>query len=185
MTRETLSERTGLLVLGMHRSGTSAFARVLNLLGAGLPTRVVGANSSNERGHWEPKAVVETNDVLLSELGSRWADWRRLPLDSICHSRSGQMITEIKRAIEEEFCQEKLFVLKDPRICRFVPFYLRAMCDLGIEPRSILVFRNPLAVAASLGARNGMTEFRRLGLVAPRARGGGKYKGPNSHVRQL
>ena len=44
------ARRTCLIVLGMHRSGTSALARVLNLLGASLPNRMLGAESGKRSG---------------------------------------------------------------------------------------------------------------------------------------
>jgi hypothetical protein len=55
--------RVCLLVLGVHRSGTSAVTRVLSILGAALPRTLLGAGPSNESGHWE-------SEKLGSELGT-------------------------------------------------------------------------------------------------------------------
>src|SRR5271170_3761934 len=65
-----------LLVLGTHRSGTSAFTRVFSLLGADLPKSMLGANPTNEAGHWESEDLIAIHDDLLATAGSRWDDWR-------------------------------------------------------------------------------------------------------------
>ena len=72
------------LVPGMHRSGSSAVARVLGLLGHELPRTLIKDNASNRRGHWESEPVVRLNvesrgdiqlmrdktDELLERLGT-------------------------------------------------------------------------------------------------------------------
>lgn len=55
-------QRTCLLVLGMHPSGTSAITRILNLMGAELPKQLPGAWTSNEAEHWEPERLVLLHD---------------------------------------------------------------------------------------------------------------------------
>jgi len=54
------------------------------------------------------------------------------------------------KIVGEEFGTAPLFVLKDPRICRLVPFWLTVFAELNIEPLFVLPIRNPLEVAASL-----------------------------------
>ena len=142
-----------LLVLGMHRSGTSALTRVLSLLGAALPKRLMGASSGNETGHWEPERLVEYNDKLLAELGSSWDDWRALDLKGLSVRRCEEIRTEVANLISTDFPNEPLFVLKDPRICRFAPIVLDALDNAGTEAYSILTVRNPLEVAESLQRR--------------------------------
>lgn len=71
----------GLLVLGMHRSGTSVLARVLGLCGADLGTRLIGASAGNEDGHWEDAFAVEIHDRLLAAFGAGWDDPLALPGD--------------------------------------------------------------------------------------------------------
>src|SRR5262249_38718453 len=66
--------------------------------------------------------------------------------------------SEISELLDQEFGASKLFVLKEPRICRLAPLYTELLIGKGIEPRVIISLRNPLAVIASLAARNGMTE---------------------------
>ena len=64
----------GVLVLGMHRSGTSALTRVLNLLGLDAGRDVLmGASESNPTGHWEVERLTSFNDRLLDDRGGRWS----------------------------------------------------------------------------------------------------------------
>ncbi len=67
------SRRTAVVVLGMHRSGTSALARVLNLCGAYLPDELMSPRHyDNPTGFWEPEAIVKLNDRVLRQLGGAW-----------------------------------------------------------------------------------------------------------------
>jgi O-antigen biosynthesis protein len=52
-------------VLGMHRSGSSALARVLNLAGLRISSQLLPANQDNPSGYWEPRRVVNFNTALL------------------------------------------------------------------------------------------------------------------------
>src|SRR4051794_4592372 len=70
---------TAILVLGMHRSGTSAIARMLNLCGADLGRDLLPAKADNERGFWENKAILALNEKLLENLNLRWHDLVALP----------------------------------------------------------------------------------------------------------
>ena len=57
--------RDCIIVLGMHRSGTSALARVLNLLGVDLGTNLLPAAEDNETGFWEHRDLVLVNEEVL------------------------------------------------------------------------------------------------------------------------
>jgi hypothetical protein len=55
----------------------------------------------------------------------------------------------------DEFCDAPLIFVKDPRICRFIPFTLSVLSDLNISPVAILPLRNPLEVVYSLKRNRG------------------------------
>lgn len=59
----------------MHRSGTSALAHVLNLLGCDLLKTLLDGNDSNETGHWESVPIMDLNNEILNSAGSGWHDW--------------------------------------------------------------------------------------------------------------
>lgn len=148
--------RTCIVVLGMHRSGTSALTRVVNLLGAALPDRILGASPGNRAGHWEPAALVQFHEALLAELGSTWHDWTALDLSRLSADRRAEIMSRIAAIIAHEYGPAPLLVVKDPRICRFASLFLEALTTAGITPECILLFRNPLEVAQSLKCRDGM-----------------------------
>ena len=148
--------RICLLVLGMHRSGTSAMARVTNLLGADLPKVIMGPNRGNERGHWEPERLVASHDRLLERLGSRWNDWQSLDTADLPADKLADFKRELSDLIDADYPQSSFFVLKEPRLCRLVPFYAQLLREKDIEPRYLLAVRNPLAVMHSLSDRDGI-----------------------------
>ncbi|WFP62236.1 rhamnan synthesis F family protein [Mesorhizobium sp. WSM4904] len=151
------AKRTCIMVLGMHRSGTSALTRAISLLGAELPKNLLGANPSNPTGHWEPQRLIELHDQMLAEAGSRWDDWRSFDLNDLGTARLQFYKAEIAKVIDEEYGSASLFVLKEPRISRFVPLYAEILERMHIDVRYTLVSRNPLAVIASLKNRDGFT----------------------------
>jgi hypothetical protein len=149
--------RTCLLILGMHRSGTSAITRVLNLMGAELPKQLVGAKLGNDAGHWEPERLVLLHDQMLAEAGSSWHDLRPLDLTQFSGDRLTYYRSMIKSIIGDEFGSASVFVLKDPRICRFVGVYKTVLSELGVRMQPIIMIRNPLEVSASLSARDNIS----------------------------
>lgn len=143
-----------LLVLGMHRSGTSALTRVFSLLGADLPKNMLGANPTNEAGHWESLDLMAGHDELLASAGSRWDDWRAFNPDWDQSGVAEDYREKFVDILRNDFAGSRLFVLKDPRICRFVPFWLDVLERFGAEPCIVIPVRNPLEVAASLKRRD-------------------------------
>lgn len=91
---------------------------------------------------------------MLEEAGSRWDDWRRFDPATLGPERLHYYKSEITRLIEEEYGDAPIFVLEDPRLCRFVPFYKEILGEMGVEPRYILTYRNPVSVLDSLAARD-------------------------------
>ena len=63
-------QRRVILILGMHRSGTSALTRVLNLAGMHLATGLSDPNNFNDTGYWESLEIQKLNDRLLVETNS-------------------------------------------------------------------------------------------------------------------
>src|SRR5262245_62094902 len=62
------------LIMGMHRSGTSALAEALRSAGmyGGEGEITHGARADNPRGFGELARIVHFNDRLLATLGSAW-----------------------------------------------------------------------------------------------------------------
>ena len=152
--------KTCILVLGMHRSGTSAFTRLLNLAGAESPKNLMEAKPDNVRGFWESEAVCGVNDAFLARCGSRWDDWRKLDLERCPPAVVAEFENRIADVIRQEFGDAETIVIKDPRVCRFVPIYVRTLERMGYRVVFLHALRHPSAVAASLGKRDNMAPMQ-------------------------
>ena len=151
-------EQAAILVLGMHRSGTSAMTRVISLLGADLPGDVMGpVPDNNEAGFWESLDVYRLNDEILAAGGSRWDDWRRFNPEWYRSPAAAGFKARAQEVLRGDFLHSPLFVLKDPRMCRLLPFWLDVIAELGASIRCVIPLRNPLEVAASLRKRDGLS----------------------------
>jgi cephalosporin hydroxylase len=147
-------KRQAVLVLGMHRSGTSALAGVINALGAAAPKTLLAPKDDNPRGFFESAALVAAHDDLLKSAGSRWDDWRQFDPLWFRSSAAEEHREKLKELLIEEFGNEPLIVLKDPRVCRFAPFTASILSNLNFHTVSVIPVRNPLEVAYSLQRRN-------------------------------
>jgi hypothetical protein len=151
---------TGILILGMHRSGTSAVARVVNLLGAELGSKLLKPFYGNEKGFWELQEAMAIHDRLLARFGSSWDDVRRLPEGWRKHPATLRAEAEIGELVASEFGASPLWASKDPRLCRLAPLWLRALEKCGQTPVALLVLRHPREVAESLLVRDGIAPAR-------------------------
>ncbi len=147
---------TAILVLGMHRSGTSAITRVLNLLGVELGSDLMPAGPDNPAGFWEHHGVVQAHDQLLAALGRSWDDPRAMPEGWLASDAASHARLVLKDILRGEFAGVPLWAVKDPRLCRVLPLWRALLPELGVEPRMLLVSRNPHEIAGSLQRRDGM-----------------------------
>lgn len=136
----------------MHRSGTSAITRLLALLGADLPADLVAPGKANLTGFWEPTDLVAINDEILVTAGSSWHDVSPFPSSWFGSPEAERYQKRALPILERDFARSSLFVLKDPRICKLVPFWISLLGEFGAEVSFVLAIRNPLEVAASLEA---------------------------------
>ena len=142
----------GVLVLGMHRSGTSALTRALGLLGLETGRRgdLMDAAPSNRSGHWEINALTECNDDLLRAAGGRWSG-PPADLSGLTAAAAGAPGGDA-RTLVSDLLPARPWTWKDPRLCLTLPFWHLV---LGARPPAVVCLRNPLEIAASLERRNG------------------------------
>lgn len=146
--------RQAVVVAGMHRSGTSALTRVLASLGCALPKTLMEPNEYNTEGYWESEAVATLNDAVLESAGSTWDDWEPFNTQWYSSPVAETFRDQAQRVLEDEFGDSRLFVLKDPRACRLLPFWTDALAGFGADARVVVPIRNPLEVADSLRERD-------------------------------
>jgi hypothetical protein len=149
-------ERRVICILGMHRSGTSVAARLLNLLGVDLGPEALIARPApdNPRGFWEHPAFKTIDDELLARLGGRWdapppfaAGWHASP--ALDDQRA-----DARRAIDL-FAAAPLWGWKSPRACLTLPFWTPLLTPAPVS--YVIATRNVLDVARSLRARDGLS----------------------------
>jgi ubiquinone/menaquinone biosynthesis C-methylase UbiE len=147
-----------ILVVGMHRSGTSMVARGLHAMGANLGERIdVEPHPHNPHGHWEHADVWRTQEELLIRFGREWHSapgplpqrWLEWP-DTIAAMATfaGIARSEIAR------CGH--WVVKDPRSSLLIPLWREVAARVGCHLRILRIRRDAAQVAMSLLDRNGM-----------------------------
>jgi hypothetical protein len=139
----------GAYVLGMHRSGTSVLAGVLDHLGLDVGARelMFDADRFNSDGYWERRDVVESHDRALRRLGG----WASAPPPIVVHQdiRIDRWVDEVTELLT---AYEGPWMVKDPRQCLMLPTWLRAR---GGQDLHVISVRHPVEVQRSLTRRNG------------------------------
>lgn len=153
--RGSLQRPRALIVLGMHRSGTSAVTRVCSLLGADIGRRLLPAQPDNPRGFWELEPFAALHERMFEAFGRSWHDVRPMPPDFQRDERIRTLRTRLLDELCREFESSPLWVAKDPRISRLLPVWIDILEELSWEPAFLVVLRSPAEVAASLSRRNG------------------------------
>lgn len=152
----------GVFVIGMHRSGTSAITRVLNLLGLPLcrSQDLLPHLKGNPTGHWESATLMAFNERLLAALG---AQWNRLPAvaDPLARWHALAAFAPAARATFQQIHPSETWVWKDPRLCLLVPFWRTV---LACNPPIVLMIRHPDEIATSLLTRDGVDRGTSLRL---------------------
>ncbi|HJU39779.1 MAG TPA: sulfotransferase [Tahibacter sp.] len=149
-----------LFVCGMHRSGTSMVARLLNLMGLyfGPEGSALPANRENPKGFWERRDVVALNDQLLMSADSTWFNIYAFVARTAAW-RPPQSLVDALRAKVLDIDAHRPWFVKDPRFCLTLPYWLEH-CE---RPVAVICSRSPESVIASLAKRTEIT-----GLVLTR-----------------
>lgn len=148
-----------LIVLGMHRSGTSATMGVLKNLGVETGSNFMEPRVWNPKGNFELLNLYEINERILSRLDSSWDSPCLLP-----ENWWDDGFDEIKKDsinLLKNFDAE-IIGMKDPRLCRVLPVWKEAIRSAGAKPYFVIPLRHPLETAASLNARNKFSQEKSL-----------------------
>lgn len=146
-----------LVLLGMHRSGTSALGGLLARYGVDFGPALMPPNSNvNAKGFYEDIDVVRLHDEVFGALSRRWDDPRLLPEEWRSMPRVVLLGDSLLTLIQQRYAGRPLWGLKDPRMCRLTGLWEPIWKNLGCEPRFCLPFRNPMEVVRSLQNRTSM-----------------------------
>jgi len=142
------------VVLGMHRSGTSFLTKSLELLGVGLGDRLMEPAGDNPKGFWDDQEVVDINIEILKTQDADFADLRfKLPTKD-SESTLQPLFDRAVTLVSNRISTFSRWAFKDPRTCRTIAFWRAAIEAAGASPKFVIAIRNPLEVAASLRSRN-------------------------------
>lgn len=134
------------VILGMHRSGTSCLARILNRAGLVMgDDLMLDPEIGNLIGHWETIGAVEINDRILAR--SPGGQWDRIPPQLLVEQEDHDAIDAFLR----RFAGSPVFGWKDPRMTLTLPIWRPHLGNY----RLLACFRHPYAVARSLHEREG------------------------------
>jgi hypothetical protein len=148
------------LVLSMHRGGASALAGVLNLLGVDLGSDVQPIPTATGEVSFEYSRLARLHEWILSDIGSAWHDYHPLPDRWWEHERVRQRAVDLRIHVERQFAQSALWLVKDPRLCRLVPFWRQVLEESGTRMAVIILTRDPREVAASLEQHESLPPWR-------------------------
>lgn len=152
-----------LLVLGMHRSGTSALTGALGLLGVQLSENLFAPQRGvNDKGFFEHGDIGDTHDDILLELASRWDDVLPLPDNWWSEPALAVHRARLLRIVRRDFAKARMWGIKDPRVCRLLPLWQTLLEQLPVQTHYLLALRHPLEVARSLQRRDGFSREKAL-----------------------
>lgn len=146
-----------IIVLGMHRSGTSALTGLLSRMGAhvGAPDELLPSDNDNPRGFFERLDALAINREILRLAGCHWhqtAQWHPPLIPSALGKAMQRLINHLSH--------HPVWALKDPRLC----LTLSCWKPFLNKPLVVIMYRDPLAIASSLLQRNRMPPDYALAL---------------------
>jgi predicted nucleic acid-binding Zn-ribbon protein len=136
-----MKDRRVLVVAGMHRSGTSAVASLMQRAGVYLGSRLVPGDAGNPRGYFEDEDFVHFHDRQLARSGLR----------VLAQGDAGPEPFGDDEVLEAEDLvrrrrEHSLWGWKDPRTSLFLDFWAERLP----EARFVFPVRDPFEVVLSL-----------------------------------
>jgi hypothetical protein len=144
------------IVLGMHRSGTSLCSHILSVLGFDMTDEVTPKYDA-EKGHWERREVASFHDRILRLLDRDYYSLQHshaLAPGWWTDPRVREIRNDLLTWLRHRMGHSPLFGFKDPRTCRMMPMWKEILAELGMEPRYVFCIRDPRQVGRSITRRD-------------------------------
>lgn len=138
-----------ILVLGMHRSGTSVLARVLGLMGAWIGDEedlLPPHPTDNPTGYWERADIVLQHEHFLAETSHAWDRISGFEWDKCRISARNELDARLRLVTSRFDSGGRPWLLKDPRLCLLLPAW-RAILP---NPVYVIAMRDPRETAVSM-----------------------------------
>ena len=144
-----------IVVLGMHRSGTSLVTKSLEILGVDLGASLLPPAADNPKGFFEDSDINRLNIDMLNAIGLDWDSTRFVTKTDVEALFDQGFFDRAAALLHGKLSQGSIFGFKDPRASKLLPFWQKVVLTEKIQTKYIVVIRNPISVAKSLEARNG------------------------------
>lgn len=157
-----------IVVLGMHRSGTSMLMRSLQVLGVGISSNLLGKHECNPEGFFEDARLVSGNNSILASANLRWNSLEQIPAELLASAARSEAGDAGYKLLESILAEAEIMAIKDPRMCRLMPFWRPLLEKLPAKISYILALRHPYSVAYSLLKRQKINLESELAIKAGR-----------------
>ena len=143
-----------IVVLGMHRSGTSALTRGLVALDVELGADLIPPEEANRKGFWEDIELSALNIEILNTLHSHWHHLAMIEQDALSLLHKHGYYQRALDLLRQKVSAAPVFAFKDPRTAKLMPFWKEVFNACQFDVSYILAVRHPLSVAKSLAKRD-------------------------------
>lgn len=158
MHAKQISAAPLILIVGMHRSGTSLLGNLLQLAGVALPGPLIAGDQHNPEGYFERSDITDLQEQLLIDLKRWWPSeegTKSLPTDWLCRPCTLEGLDRLRILVQQERLKQiGPWAIKDPRTSLLLPLWRRLAGELQIPLRIILAVRHPAEVVQSLCKRD-------------------------------
>jgi GT2 family glycosyltransferase/glycosyltransferase involved in cell wall biosynthesis len=145
------------VVLGMHRSGTSAITRALEVLGVDIGANLLPSiDGINAKGFFEDVEINSLNVEILRALGNDWHSLAKIDPEDIKVLNKGEYFLRATDLLRRKTAGAPIFGFKDPRVAKILPFWRHVFSHCQFSADYVLAVRNPLSVVRSLAKRDGL-----------------------------
>lgn len=146
-----------LIVLGMHRSGTSAITRGLRVMGVELGNRLIPPiEGNNDKGFWEDIDLNAFDNEILAELGQSWFSLTPIDEADIALLKKRGYFLRAVELLGAKIGDAEVFGFKDPRVAKLLPFWREVFAHCELDVSYVIALRHLLSVAQSLVKRDAM-----------------------------
>ena len=154
------------VVLGMHRSGTSALTGMLAQAGLDVPDDLMDRPDDviNLKGYWESEGLMQVNDRLFEAFGLHWSSSDRMPVNWWTTPQAVVWRRELIRQLTQTCRGTQHPVIKDPRMCVLMAGMRPLLNAAVVDFCFFLPIRHPMEVARSLQTAQGTSLGRGLAL---------------------
>jgi len=136
-----------IVVLGIHRSGTSLLTGILSRLGVyvGKPD-----GSLHDAGHYEVSGVMALNSFICKSFSSTVPFVEPLPQHWDEYPFAADLMEKVEMIMERHFgAADGLWGWKEPNTTMFLPIYQELLRRQSVRPRYVICVRNPASVVRS------------------------------------